>query len=126
MKRTRVLIVDDNKSFLDEFKSMLVLNDYIVDAICDVTSVVKVVEEKQPDIIFLDMKMPGKTGFQIADDLKHFPTTSDIPIIAMTGNFTEKHHINFMKSIGISDCVVKPFDPEEILCKIEEFTQNCR
>ena len=121
MKRKKVFIVDDDKAFLDELKSMLVLNDYVVDAIDEVSGVVKTAEQKQPDIIFLDMKMSGKTGFQVADDLKHFPTTCRIPIIAMTGNFTERQHINFMKSIGITDCIIKPFEPRDFLSKIKQY-----
>jgi response regulator NasT len=122
MKRKKVFIVDDDKAFLDELKHMLVSNNYVVDAINEVSGVVKRAEEKQPDIIFLDMKMSGKTGFQVADDLKHFPTTCSIPIIAMTGSFTEKQHLNFMKSLGICDCIIKPFEPRDFISKIEEYT----
>ena len=121
MRRKRVMIVDDDTNLVNALKSLLTLNDLEVETLNDAAYVVRMAEEKQPDIIFLDMKMPGKSGFQVADDLKQFSATAAIPIIAMTGHYTEPQHKNFMLALGISDCMIKPFDPLEVILKIQQF-----
>jgi DNA-binding response OmpR family regulator len=123
MKKKKIMIVDDNRPLLEELESALLSEDYDTSAVDDASSVVMTAEKLRPDIILLDMKMSGKSGFQIADDLKHFSATADIPIIAMTGHFMEKQHINFMKSLGISDCILKPFDTHALISKIREHTE---
>ena len=124
MKRKMILMVDDDKDLLEELESVFGSCGYEAKGISDVSAVVKTAEELHPDVILLDMKMAGKSGFQIADDLRHFPATAEIPIIAMTGHFTEKQHMNFMRSLGIRECVLKPFDPKSILVVVKQFMNN--
>ena len=77
MKRKKVMIVDDDMELLEELKNALTEENIEAVAINDGALVVKIAEEKQPDIIVLDMKMTGKSGFQVADDLKHFAGTTN-------------------------------------------------
>ncbi|MCB4791496.1 MAG: response regulator [Elusimicrobia bacterium] len=120
MKENKVLVVDDDTIFLDELKEMLVLSGYSAEGVSDSAIVVRTAEKIKPDVILLDLKMDGKSGFQVADDLKHFPATARIPIVAMTGYFTDKTHKLFMQRIGINDCIIKPFNPLDIITKIEQ------
>ncbi|MGA2091133.1 MAG: response regulator [Endomicrobiales bacterium] len=115
----KIFIVDDDPKLLEEIEYALVMAGHAVTISIDACSVVKTADEIKPDIIVLDIKMEGKTGFQVADDLKHFPGTAAIPILAMTGCFTEPQHLSFMKRCGIDDCIVKPIDPYEMMLKIE-------
>ena len=124
MRKKRVMIVDDDKVFLEELKNALVEKDIDVETVDNGAFVVRVAEEKQPDLIILDLKMAGKSGFQVADDLKHFIGTANIPVIAMTGFFTEHQHRKFMDSLGIKDCIVKPFEPEELFLKIDMYAKR--
>jgi DNA-binding response OmpR family regulator len=121
MRKKIVMIVDSDTIFLDELKSFVEADGFDVEILTDGSDTVKMAEEKQPDIILLDMKMPGKSGFQVADDLKQFLATAHIPIIALTSHFTESQHKNFMLSLGISDCIIKPSGPQEIISKIRQF-----
>jgi len=121
MKKKMVMIVNSDTPFLYELKNILELNDFAVEIINDSGCAVKTAEDKQSALILLDMKMPGKSGFQVADDLKRFSATAVIPIIAMASRYTEVQHKNYMLSIGISDCIAKPFHPEEIILKIRQF-----
>jgi DNA-binding response OmpR family regulator len=121
MRKKMVMIVDSDTAYLDELKSFMQADGFDVETLTDGAATVKMAEEKQPDIILLDMKMPGKSGFQVADDLKQFLATSHIPIIAMTSHFTESQHKTFMISLGISDCIIKPADPLEVISKIRQF-----
>jgi response regulator NasT len=123
MKKKKILIVDDDETFLEELDNTMQMCGYDTITRNNGKNVVKDADEKRPDVILLDMKINGKSGFQIADDLKHFPSTSTIPIVAMTGIFTERLHRTFMKGLGIDDCVLKPFNPLDIISKIEFLTK---
>ncbi len=119
MRKIRILIVDDDKLFLQELKETLAMSGYEIFPVSDSRAAVKTADEVKPDAILLDMKMDGMSGFQVADDIRHFASTAKIPIVAMTGCFTEKQHLNFMKSLGIDDCILKPFNPADVIEKIE-------
>jgi DNA-binding response OmpR family regulator len=119
MNKKKILIVDDDQIFLDELKEALRHGNFDIEYTTNASEVVKIADNIKPDLILLDMKIEGKDGFQVADDLCNFPGTKHIPIIAMTGYFTEKRHKAFMKSIGIRDCIYKPFNPAEVIFKID-------
>lgn len=120
MKKLKIMVVDDDKLFLEELKETLEMSGFEIFPVSDSKTAVKVADESKPDAVLLDMKMDGRSGFQVADDLRHFPSTSMIPIVAMTGCFTEKQHINFMKNLGINDCILKPFTPSDVIDKIQQ------
>ena len=126
MGKIKVLIIDDDEALAQELAEVMRESGYDTGTVSDASSAIKTADEKRPDVILLDLKMPGKSGFQVADDLKHFSTTSDIPIIAMTGYYKERQHKSFMLSLGIVDCVVKPFDPREIVEKIRKYQAQGR
>jgi len=119
MRKLKIMVVDDDKLFLEELKETLEMSGFEIFPVSDSKTAIKVADEMKPDAVLLDMKMDGRSGFQVADDLKHFPSTSKIPILAMTGCFTEKQHLNFMKNLGIDDCILKPFNPSDVIAKIQ-------
>ena len=114
-----ILLVDDDRELLEELKEMLTLNDYSTDVFSDGDSALKVVSKVKPDLILLDLKMPEKSGFQVAEELRHLPGMVQVPIIAMTGFYTEKEHRTLMHICGINDCLIKPFDPADVIARIE-------
>ena len=118
METKKILVVDDDIYFLGELMDALRTSGYAITGASDPFSVVRIADALKPDLILLDMKLNGKSGFQVADDLKHIPGTKFIPIMAMTGYFTEQQHQVFMKDLGIRECIVKPFNPEELISRI--------
>jgi DNA-binding response OmpR family regulator len=119
MRRKRVMIVDDDKEFLEELKETLFLNGYEVIKENDPHRVLETAGNIKPDIILLDLKMDHFSGFEIADELSRFTRTIDIPVVAMTGFFTENEHISLMSLCGINKCITKPFSAEQIITAIE-------
>ena len=75
--------------------------------------------EIKPDLILMDLKMKPKSGFQLADELHNSFKTKSIPIIAITGFFTEKEHILMMKMFGMKHAMLKPVNPTDLIAKIE-------
>ncbi len=114
-----VMIVDDNVELLEELENLLKLGGYDVIAISDGTQVFEVALKNKPDLILLDLKMSPKSGFQIADEARNSLILKDVPVIAMTGFFTEKQHFLMMKLCGIKTSILKPFRPLNLITKIE-------
>ena len=118
-KNTRILVVDDDKEFLEEVKEMLTLGGYEVRGAYDGDSVLEQVLTFRPAIIFLDLKMSPKSGFQIADELINTFGLKDLRIIAMTGFFTAREHALFMRICGVKKCILKPIHPLDLISNIE-------
>lgn len=117
--KRRILIVDDNVELLEELENMLSMGGYEVTALSDGTRLFDVVLNNKPDLILLDLKMSPKSGFQLADEARNSLLLKDVPVIAMTGFFTEKQHFLMMKLCGIKTSILKPFRPVNLITKIE-------
>ena len=114
-----IMIVDDNIELLEELENLLKLGGYDVITISDGTRVIDAAIKNKPDLILLDLKMSPKSGFQIADEVKNSLQLKSIPVIAMTGFFTEKQHFQMMELCGIRATILKPFRPVNLITKIE-------
>lgn len=115
----KVMIVDDDKEFLEELKEMLELSGYDLVIVNDATCALDIACKKKPDIVLLDLKMPGKNGFQVADELRHSQELMHTPIIAMTGFFQDEY-VPLINTLGIKKCLKKPFNPLDVIAQIEE------
>jgi DNA-binding response OmpR family regulator len=113
--KKKILIVDDDEIFLEELREIIESNGFITVGVKDPRQVKEAVKREKPDLILLDLKMPGKSGFQVADELKHATEFSRRPIIAMSGFFTQTEHFLLMQLCGIQKCIKKPFPPAEMI-----------
>jgi two-component system, OmpR family, response regulator len=115
----KIMIVDDDLEFLEELKETLGLSGY--DVVHENSSVAAVMTANRvkPDLVLLDLKMPDKSGFQLADELRHASELGNIPIIAMTG-FLKDEYIPLISICGIRKCLKKPFNPLDVIAHIEE------
>lgn len=119
----KIMIVDDNKEFLEELKETLVLSGYDVIDIDNALLTLDAAIKTKPDVIMLDLKMPEKSGFQVAYEVKHLLELTHIPIIAMTGFFHDEQ-IPFLDIYGIKKCIKKPFNPLDAIAQIEAVLDN--
>jgi hypothetical protein len=119
MAKKKIMIVDDNVEFLEELKELLDLSGYETTACIDGDSALAKAREERPDAILLDLKMDDKSGFQVADELRRMPEAANIPIIAMTGYYTEKEHALLVNICGINMRLLKPFNPLDVIAKLE-------
>jgi DNA-binding response OmpR family regulator len=119
MFKAKIMIVDDDREFLEELKETLDLNGFEVIGVNDSTKVKEMVKNTKPDVIMLDLKMDDMSGFEVAEELKQFSNTMQIPIIAMTGFFKEDEHIPLLNICGIKKCIAKPFNPKDVIKTIE-------
>lgn len=119
MAQKKILIVDDDKEYLEELSEMLTRSGYDITAISDGSAAIKAAQVTAPDLILMDLRMPVMSGFEVADRLKALTQTSRIPVIAITGYYTMKEHVWLMKFCCIKRCIKKPADPLDIKAEIE-------
>ena len=119
MSQKRIMVVDDDREFLQELTETLQLSGYEVNPVVDACEAFPLAAKIKPDLIVLDLKMKGMTGFEVANKLKNFTTTSAIPIIAMSGYFTATEDDTLLSFFEINNYLRKPFNPLDIITKIE-------
>ena len=113
---SRVLIVDDTEANIDLLVGMLDAA-YDVRVATDGAEALEAVAEEKPDMILLDVMMPGMDGYEVCRRLKENPETRGIPVIfltAMTGENEEARGL----SLGAVDYIAKPFSPELVKSRV--------
>ena len=116
--RKHILIVDDYADALDIWAIYLQSMGYRVSTAADGLSAVAKAEELLPDLIVLDLELPGLTGFEVAQRLRATPATSAIPLIAATG-YSHARQLDMARQSGFDAVVVKPCDPDLLVQEIE-------
>jgi CheY-like chemotaxis protein len=127
-RRAKILLIDDDPDFVEATKAVLESRPYeIITALSGEEGLQKARAEK-PDLVLLDIIMPGVDGFQVCQQLKKDPQLSRIPVIMIT-SFSEKY---MESSIGLSqglsleaeDFVDKPVAPTELLIRVEKWLKK--
>ncbi len=113
-----ILIVDDNPQNLQLFGSVLKKNGYKPLLAQNGMSAISFVERTKPDLILLDVMMPGMNGYQVCEHLRDNPETSHIPIIFITAK-TEQDDILNGFNVGGVDYIAKPFNIPELLARVK-------
>jgi two-component system sensor histidine kinase/response regulator len=112
-----ILIVDDVMSNVLLLKVLLTNEKFKVITASNGEMCIKQAKEQQPDLILLDVMMPGMTGFETAEKLKADPTTKQIPIIFLTALNAAADVVRGFKSGG-NDFISKPFNKEELIIRV--------
>lgn len=115
-----LVIVDDDTALLSELESMLNSEGYHVTCFDNGDAALAAIDDLHPDLILLDLKMPGISGFELADILHHRPHTRQVPIVAMTGTYTDDEFILSMRLCGIRHEIFKPILPGELIAVLEQ------
>jgi len=113
----KVLVIDDD-STAQKFICNAILNDYQVETASDGDLGISKVFEWQPDVILLDVEMPGKNGYEVCEQLKSGDSTSHIPIIFVSGNSSLRERL-IGYEMGGDDYLVKPCEKELIKAKVD-------
>ena len=114
--RPVILAVDDAPENLDVVKSILV-PDYVVRAAINGPVALKIAAKQQPDLILLDIMMPGMDGFEVCRKLKNDKTTAHIPVIFLSAEL-EISNEAMGYELGAEDYVTKPINPVALRASI--------
>lgn len=126
MTTKKIMVVDDDEEFLIELKETLRKSGYSVKTVSEAPKALKTAVAINPDVILLDLKMQGLTGFEVANKLRDFSKTKEIPIIAMSGFFTEERDVTLLSFFKIDNYLQKPFNPLNVIAKIEAVLADVR
>ena len=121
MKKKKILIVDDEADFIQMLRLRLEDEGYAVESATDGQEGLIKARNFKPDVILLDVLMPGKDGYTMLRELRLDGDVRDVPVIVTTA---KSGMSDLFKMEGVSDYLVKPFDDGELLRRIEKLTQK--
>jgi twitching motility two-component system response regulator PilH len=113
----KVLIVDDSPTERYFLSDILIKNGFSVSTAENGEEALQKIKADKPQLILMDIVMPGQNGFQITRAISRDPDTQDVPVIICTSKGQETDRIWGLRQ-GARDYIVKPVDPQELLAKI--------
>ncbi len=116
-KNSVVLIVDDLPQNLEVLGNTLKQKGLHIAIATSGAQAFKVAERKMPDLVLLDIAMPGMDGYEVCEKLKSCPATKDIPVIFLTAK-TETEDIIKGFEVGAVDYITKPFKTSELMARV--------
>jgi len=120
---TRVLVIDDSPTIVALLKRMLQQNQLDVIEAFDAESGIEIARREVPDLIFLDIVLPGMDGFRALRTLRRDPITKHLPIIMISGNAQATEQF-YVQRIGADDFMKKPFSRAEVFNRIESLLDD--
>ncbi len=114
---SRVLVVEDDKDIAELIAHYLQKAGHAVEIAASGTTALKQAKESPPDLILLDLMLPGMDGLLVCQALRADPATALIPIIMLTARAEEVERIAGLE-LGADDYVTKPFSPRELVARV--------
>jgi two-component system OmpR family response regulator len=117
-----ILVVDDDTEIRNLLREYLQQQGYRVSAVADGKGLRAAVDNSHPDLIILDLMLPGEDGLTLCRDLR---AKSEVPIIMLTARGDETDRIVGLE-LGADDYIAKPFSPRELLARIKSVLRRTR
>ena len=115
MIKQKVLIVDDEASIQELIRFNLEQSGFDTEVASDGLAALEMFESYKPDLIVLDLMLPGKDGYDVCKEIRR---TSNVPIIMLTTKETELERVLGLE-LGADDYMTKPFSPLELVARIK-------
>lgn len=120
--KEHILVVDDDAALRSLLTRYLTENGYAVDAVADGKAMIGALAAQRPDLVILDLMLPGEGGFTLARRLR---SEGDIPIVMLSARGEDVDRIVGLE-IGADDYLPKPFNPRELLARIRAVLRRQR
>lgn len=120
-----ILVVDDEEPIQELLKFNLENEGYNVLTAFDGPAALKMIEEKRPDLVVLDVMLPGMDGLEVCNQLRQNSKLRDLPVIMLTAKGEEIDKVLGLE-LGADDYLTKPFSPRELLARIRARLRRIR
>ncbi len=125
MPKEHIIVVEDEEDILELLKYNLAREGYLVTAVTSGEEGIHLVRSEAPDLILLDLMLPGIDGLEVCRLLKQGAMTRQVPIIMLTAKGEEVDVVTGLE-LGADDYVTKPFSPRELLARIRAVLRGRR
>ncbi len=122
---SKILVVDDEKNILELVRFNLEREGFQVLTALDGAGGLESARKEQPDLIVLDVMLPGMNGLEICQELHREPVTKKIPVIMLSARAEEVDRILGLE-MGADDYITKPFSPRELVARIKARLRRAR
>lgn len=126
-RKPRVLLVDDEPDFVEAVTIVLESNNFEVIPAYDGEEGLRKAREEKPDVIILDVMMPGKDGYEVCSELKSDPEVEHIPVLLLTAVMKNIAHTRWTREMGMrteaNDYIDKPVEPDELVRRLERLIE---
>jgi twitching motility two-component system response regulator PilH len=120
---THVLIVDDSPTDVKVLSGMLERAGFRVTSAASAEAGIDIAKSERPDLILMDVIMPGMNGFQATRSLSRDPDTSEIPVIIVTTKGMETDRVWGLRQ-GAKDFIIKPVNESDLITRIKGLLRN--
>ena len=115
----RVLLIEDEPNIIEAVSFILSRDGWDVKTHSNGHDALDAVHRREPDLIILDVMLPGRSGFEILQDIRAGETTSDLPVLMLTARGQESDK-DMAERYGASKYMTKPFSNAEVLATVRE------
>jgi PleD family two-component response regulator len=120
-----LLFADDNEDMRHMVRDLLVASGYEIGLAADGPSALASVKVREPDLMILDLNMPGLSGYDVCRAVKKNPATARIPILMLTAQSSVEHKVEGFEA-GADDYLPKPFDARELRARVSALLRLVR
>jgi len=120
MAKKRIMIVDDEESLLQLMEAILTNEGYQVITASDGKECLEKLKTDKPDLILLDMMMPGMSGREVCEKIRENPKTKNLKVAFLTvAKFSEAGR-DVLKKMNVADYINKPFDNDDMIRRVKK------
>jgi UDP-glucose 4-epimerase len=125
MSKPHIFLVDDDKLATDLISMRLEANGFAVSVSNSSEEALNFLKTNKPDLMLLDLIMPGMNGYEILDRIRAGKATKDMPVIMLTAKMAQADKIKGLNK-GVDDYITKPYDSEELIARINAVLKRSR
>lgn len=114
-----VVLVEDESNIIEAIRFLLSREGWTVDTHGDGTDAADVIRSLDPDLVILDVMLPGKSGFDILEEIRNHNQTADLPVLMLTARGQSRDR-EMAEKAGVSRFMTKPFSNAEVLTAVRD------
>jgi len=119
----KVLLIEDEPNIIEAISFILKRAGWIVATHADGTTAIAAIERHAPDVVVLDVMLPGRSGFDVLQELRSAEATKGLPVLMLTARGQSKDR-EMAERLGASRFMTKPFSNKEVLACVQELVRG--